>query len=366
MRAYHLIVVSLLFSCTAPSDGGLSLPPDGTERGPCYGNGTCDEGLVCLSDRCVVWDADVAPGPDNEADTEAEPDSADVDEADNEAAQDVAEDPAADAAPDVADVDTEDTTQDSGPDVPRMLAVPRDLTAVVVEAGVVLTWVDESEGESGFEVQRRGADEQWTLAATVDADTERATDTAAPAGQSLRYRVRAVGEPAPSDWSQEATVETPPGTPTFEDDIVPILYRSCGAGNATCHSRHMYAANADRGCRGWLSLEDAEIGAFVYDEDDQPTRATGCPDVGLYERLTEIKVWQCGGDWVTGRFYAVVPGDLDHSYLWRKIAGGPYCEIGQGDERRPSSEMPPGLEMPADELEAIRAWILAGAPRSAQ
>ena len=28
-------------------------PPVGTERGACYGNGTCDQGLVCLSDLCV-------------------------------------------------------------------------------------------------------------------------------------------------------------------------------------------------------------------------------------------------------------------------------------------------------------------------
>jgi hypothetical protein len=26
---------------------------DGTERGACYGNGTCNDGLTCLSDRCV-------------------------------------------------------------------------------------------------------------------------------------------------------------------------------------------------------------------------------------------------------------------------------------------------------------------------
>ena len=30
---------------------------EGSERCPCYGNGTCDEGLTCLSDRCVIDDA---------------------------------------------------------------------------------------------------------------------------------------------------------------------------------------------------------------------------------------------------------------------------------------------------------------------
>ncbi len=28
-------------------------PKTGTERGPCYGNGTCNGGLVCLSEVCV-------------------------------------------------------------------------------------------------------------------------------------------------------------------------------------------------------------------------------------------------------------------------------------------------------------------------
>jgi hypothetical protein len=33
---------------------GKSGPPAGTERGPCYGNGTCNAGLTCLSELCVA------------------------------------------------------------------------------------------------------------------------------------------------------------------------------------------------------------------------------------------------------------------------------------------------------------------------
>jgi hypothetical protein len=33
--------------------GGCSKPAMGTETGPCYGNGTCNVGLVCQSDVCV-------------------------------------------------------------------------------------------------------------------------------------------------------------------------------------------------------------------------------------------------------------------------------------------------------------------------
>jgi len=36
----------------------------GAERGPCYGNGTCNQGLVCLSDTCVA-----PAGPETDAGT---------------------------------------------------------------------------------------------------------------------------------------------------------------------------------------------------------------------------------------------------------------------------------------------------------
>ena len=41
-----LLLISLIASCKQ------QLPP-GTERGPCYGNKSCNEGLLCLSDLCV-------------------------------------------------------------------------------------------------------------------------------------------------------------------------------------------------------------------------------------------------------------------------------------------------------------------------
>jgi hypothetical protein len=63
VRAYHrhmvrrVVVVAflaLLTGCDEGGGGGGGLPgADGTERGACYGNGTCNEGLVCLSNRCV-------------------------------------------------------------------------------------------------------------------------------------------------------------------------------------------------------------------------------------------------------------------------------------------------------------------------
>ncbi len=58
MRCSHVLVglwlVGLAAACSAESGGpaGAELPT-GSERGPCYGNGTCDASLVCASGTCV-------------------------------------------------------------------------------------------------------------------------------------------------------------------------------------------------------------------------------------------------------------------------------------------------------------------------
>lgn len=47
-----LVAAAAVCGCVGGRD-----PAAGTERGPCYGNGTCNPGLSCLSDLCVVIDA---------------------------------------------------------------------------------------------------------------------------------------------------------------------------------------------------------------------------------------------------------------------------------------------------------------------
>ena len=41
-------LLALLFVCSTSHESRT-----GHERGPCYGNKTCDTGLVCLSEVCV-------------------------------------------------------------------------------------------------------------------------------------------------------------------------------------------------------------------------------------------------------------------------------------------------------------------------
>src|SRR5262245_48209119 len=75
--------------------------------------------------------------------------------------------------------------------------------------------------------------------------------------------------------------------PMFETDIVPIFEKSCGAKDNACHSRVAYGADKDLNCGGWLSLENAAIGSQIYAGPDIG-QSTGCPDMPLYERLTQL------------------------------------------------------------------------------
>ena len=48
-----MAVLALCAACAKQQGNETTTAAAGTERGPCYGNGTCNEGLICLSDLCV-------------------------------------------------------------------------------------------------------------------------------------------------------------------------------------------------------------------------------------------------------------------------------------------------------------------------
>jgi len=49
-----LLALAVVSACAKqrPAESGTSVA-NGSERGDCYGNGTCNEGLICLSNLCV-------------------------------------------------------------------------------------------------------------------------------------------------------------------------------------------------------------------------------------------------------------------------------------------------------------------------
>lgn len=154
--------------------------------------------------------------------------------------------------------------------------------------------------------------------------------------------------------------------PTFERDIVPILQVSCGAGDVSCHERTQYAATFDRECRGWLSLENADLGSEIYGGPAKGT-PTGCPDMPLYERLLELDAWQC--ETYDERARYLVPCDPESSYLYRKISGD-VCNLDNPAKDQynvPSLTMPTEpYELSPEAEEIIYGWIARGAPRDGE
>lgn len=74
-----------------------------------------------------------------------------------------------------------------------------------------LAWTDASNTESGFEIQRRASDTDWTTVTTPPQNTTGFSDTGLAAYTHYRYRVRAVNAAGNSGWSNEASGDTGTG-----------------------------------------------------------------------------------------------------------------------------------------------------------
>jgi hypothetical protein len=103
-------------------------------------------------------------------------------------------------------------------------AAPGGLAAAEGLGSLELAWTDNSDAETGFEVDRSVGNElHWLPLASLPANTTQYVDAAAPAGQSLYYRVYAVKGFGVSGYSNsaEGTWETPTagggGALTFSD-----------------------------------------------------------------------------------------------------------------------------------------------------
>ncbi len=148
----------------------------------------------------------------------------------------------------------------------------------------------------------------------------------------------------------------------FQAQIVPIFNKSCGTGGVTgCHARGTYGAVLDMDCRGWLALENVALGSKFY-AGPKNGQDTGCPDMPLYERLTQIDVWQC----MTGSVKYVMPGSVAQSYIMNKLNGVDMCKETPSS---PTEQMPP-MQPPtnpnpfvisAADKALIQRWIEEGA-----
>ncbi len=91
-------------------------------------------------------------------------------------------------------------------EMPPVPAMPSGLTAVALSpAEVQLTWSDNSEGESGFLVERSIGNDSWLVIATAGADTTVYYDHKASMQTVHRYRVRAFNLLGTEMFTSQAT-----------------------------------------------------------------------------------------------------------------------------------------------------------------
>ncbi len=89
------------------------------------------------------------------------------------------------------------------------LAEPSDLEATVVSsAGIELTWVDNSDNETGFKIERRTSGGIYRQIATVGENTTSYTNTWLSGDTKYYYRVRAYNTAGNSLYSNEVSATT--------------------------------------------------------------------------------------------------------------------------------------------------------------
>jgi hypothetical protein len=88
-------------------------------------------------------------------------------------------------------------------------ATPSRLAVRVISATEIqLSWNDNSDGESSFEIQRRNGSGDWVKIAVVGAEVTRFSDFGVRPSTTYVYRVRALSETGVSDWSNTASGKT--------------------------------------------------------------------------------------------------------------------------------------------------------------
>lgn len=165
------------------------------------------------------------------------------------------------------------------------------------------------------------------------------------------------GKEGDDDDDDTSSTPTPDPSPVFSSIVVPTFYEQCGATRNDCHSRQTFVTNTAMGCTGFLALEDTALGS-VYYSGSSAGLPTGCQDLSLHQRLLALAS-QCDSpqdEWERPHVY---PGVYSSSYLFQKIAGGPYCLLTDGTLSAP---MPLDHAMPGAVIDTIRDWINEGAP----
>lgn len=89
----------------------------------------------------------------------------------------------------------------------KFLPAPTEFQVSVISAvQAQLSWVDNATEETGYEVEQRSSGGSWSLVSTTPADATTFTRSGLTPDSTYYFRVRAVGDDASSDWSNERMV----------------------------------------------------------------------------------------------------------------------------------------------------------------
>jgi fibronectin type 3 domain-containing protein len=92
---------------------------------------------------------------------------------------------------------------------PAPPAAPTTLAAATASVTQInLSWTDNSDSETGFELQRKAVGGDWTKVAVTAANVNTFSDTGLASFTHYTYRIRAVIGASASDWSNEAGGDT--------------------------------------------------------------------------------------------------------------------------------------------------------------
>lgn len=94
---------------------------------------------------------------------------------------------------------------DMGTDAPGGVS---GFMVMTMQGGLHLMWNDTFSGETGFEVQRKGATGDFAKVTEAAANAIEYMDMA-PTGTRYTYRVRALASAGPGAWSAEASETAP-------------------------------------------------------------------------------------------------------------------------------------------------------------
>jgi glucose/arabinose dehydrogenase/PKD repeat protein len=163
---------------------------------------------------------------------------------------------------------------------------PTGLVAAAGAARIALGWVDNSNNESGFRVERRTGAGAWALLANVAADATTFVDNTPVAGTTYGYRVLASNSSGNSPFSNEVTIvaATPLPAPIVRADFneaTGTLARSHGSASLRFNrttSTPAWSTNVPATVGGASSLDfGTTAGSFAAETDGPVPQLAGLP-----------------------------------------------------------------------------------------